>query len=95
MPKVLVDALAAGVPVIATDVGAVGALLGHGERGRLVPAADTRAMADAAAELLRDPAARRMLRERGLEWAEEHTAQAQAERLVERLRREFPELTWN
>ena len=94
VPKVLIEALAAGVPVVAADVGAVAEVLGHGDRGRLVPAADAAAMADAADQLLSDPHARQALRDRGLAWAAEHTAEAQAQRLVGWLQRELPQLPW-
>lgn len=94
VPKVLVDALACGLPVVAADVGAVGALLGHGERGLLVPIGDTSAMAQAMGALLGDPAVRTVMHARALAWAAEHTAEAQAERLIGRLQVEFPHLPW-
>ena len=54
-PIVVIEAMAAGVPVVATDVGAVHDLLtDHGE-GVLVPPGDSTAMATALAELADDP----------------------------------------
>ena len=92
IPKVLLDAMAAGVPVVASPVGRIPELLGGGLRGRLVPAADAPAIAAVVSELLADAGARQALRARGLEWAAAHTLDAQAERLVGWLRLRFPSL---
>jgi len=94
VPKVLVEAMAAGLPVIATDAGAVRGVLGDGERGRIVPTGDPRALAREIAGLLNDRRERAALRERALAWAADHTAEAQARRLVSRLRNLFPVLDW-
>jgi glycosyltransferase involved in cell wall biosynthesis len=93
-PKVLVEAMAAGLPIVAADAGAVGQLLGGGDRGRLVPAGDPHALAEAVRGLIGDPGARLALRERGLAWAADHTAEAQARRLVSWMRMHFPDLAW-
>ena len=72
---VLLDAMAAGVPIVATSVGAVPEVLEGGRCGRLVPYGDPRALAAALQELRRDAegtAARRLRafeRVRGLDWA--------------------------
>jgi glycosyltransferase involved in cell wall biosynthesis len=58
-PVALIEALAAGRPVVATRVGGTPDLLRNGERGRLVPAADPEALAEALLDTLRDlPGAR-------------------------------------
>jgi glycosyltransferase involved in cell wall biosynthesis len=94
VPKVLVEAMAAGVPIVAAEVGGVGRVLDGGRRGRLVPAGDAAALADAIGALLDDPQSRTEMRLRGLEWADEHTAEAQAARLVAWLKGQFPALPW-
>ena len=94
VPKVLVEAMAAGLPIVATDSGAVRSVLGSGERGQVVRSTNGGALAEAISRLLADPPQRRQLRQRGLEWAADHTAEAQAGRLVEWLRRRFVELDW-
>ena len=48
------EALACGVPVIASDVGGVPEVIDHGETGRLCPVGDVDAMAESAVELLRN-----------------------------------------
>ena len=51
---VALEAMACGVPVIATDVGGVPEVVTHGENGWLVPVGDHQAMAAHAVRLLRD-----------------------------------------
>ena len=94
VPKVLVEAMAAGLPIVATATGGVRDVLGNGERGRLVPPHDVDAIVAAARELLDDEWQRRFLRDRGLEWAGQHTVEAQADRLVNWMRDHFPQLPW-
>jgi len=53
----VLDAQAAGVPVVATGVGGVPEMIEDGVNGRLVPPRDPRALADAILETLADPAA--------------------------------------
>lgn len=55
LPRVLVEAMAAHVPVVATDVGGVGELVIDGETGVLVPPAAPDALADAIVAVLADP----------------------------------------
>jgi hypothetical protein len=93
-PKVVVEAMAAGLPIVASAVGSVAQVLGDGERGRLVPAGDPAALAAAIEALLDDNGARQELTERGLDWARQHTTEAQAARLVTWLRAQFPILPW-
>lgn len=52
----LVEAMAAGVPIVATDVGACREILGGGEAGLLVPPKDPRALAAAILAIKSDPA---------------------------------------
>ncbi len=57
MPISVLEAMAAGLPVVASDVGGVGELVRDGETGALVAAGDSAALADALARLASDPAA--------------------------------------
>jgi|GEM_PF-334149 len=61
MPNVVVEALASGLPVVATDVGNCRELLAGEPMARLVPRGDVRQMADALAGLLATPADRASL----------------------------------
>jgi len=56
MSNALLEYMAAGRPVVATDVGANAQLLKSGELGRLVPAGDDVALAEGILRLARDPA---------------------------------------
>ena len=53
-PVSILEAMAAGLPVVATDVGGVAEAVVHRETGFLVPAADPQALAGALAELVAD-----------------------------------------
>jgi glycosyltransferase involved in cell wall biosynthesis len=61
MPVVLVEAMAAGKPIIATRVGGVVDLVSDGLSGVLVPPADEGAFAAAVVDLARDPGRARAL----------------------------------
>jgi glycosyltransferase involved in cell wall biosynthesis len=83
LPVALVEAAAAGLPVIATDVSGSREVVVHGTTGLLVPPGDVGALADAIDALLADPrraaamgdAGRRRVRER-------FSAAGQAEQLA-------------
>jgi glycosyltransferase involved in cell wall biosynthesis len=80
---VIFEAYAAGLPIVATDVGGVSSALAGGDAGLLIPPASAPA-AVAALERLRDePDLRRRLIERGLELAAGDTMDAQLDRIVE------------
>ncbi len=55
----IIEALAAGRPVVATDVGGVPDVVDDGETGFLVRPGDTQAIAERLEMLARDPALRR------------------------------------
>lgn len=62
---VLVEAMAAGSPVVASDLTAFVRVLGSPPAGRLFTAGDSTALASAVGDLLEDPAARHTLGARG------------------------------
>jgi glycosyltransferase involved in cell wall biosynthesis len=63
LPVAVMEALAAGVPVVATDVGGLPEAITEGVSGRLVPVADPGRLAQAVVELADDPQQRRRLAE--------------------------------
>jgi colanic acid/amylovoran biosynthesis glycosyltransferase len=65
MPTVLVEALARGVPVIASDLVGIPELVRHGETGLLVPPDHPAALAAAITRLVGDPELARGLADRG------------------------------
>jgi glycosyltransferase involved in cell wall biosynthesis len=87
VPQVLVEALASGAPVVATDVGGIGAALEDGRAGLLVPPSDLRALVDAVLRLSDDEELRTQLAARGLELARDWTLEAEAARVAAFLQR--------
>ncbi len=65
-PIAVMEAMAAGLPVVATAVGGVPELVVHGETGLLAPAGDEQAFAGALAAVAGDPERRRELGAAGL-----------------------------
>jgi glycosyltransferase involved in cell wall biosynthesis len=61
MPTVIFEAMAAGIPVVATDVGAVREIFGTSSSGLLVPASDDDALAAALLRLVDDSALRKRI----------------------------------
>jgi len=67
LPVALLEAMAAGRPVVATRVAGSSEVIEDGVNGRLVPPADAAALAEAMAELLDDPEQAQALARRGQE----------------------------
>jgi colanic acid/amylovoran biosynthesis glycosyltransferase len=61
LPTVLVEAMALGIPVVATDVTGIPELVEPGRTGTLVPQGDSEALASALERLLEEPQAARAL----------------------------------
>lgn len=64
-PLAVVEAMLAGVPVVAADVGSVGEAVVDGETGLLAPAGDAQAFAERLRRLLSEPELARQLGENG------------------------------
>ncbi len=70
VPVALMEAMAAGVPVIASALSGIPELVRHRETGLLVPPADAPALVEAVLDVLHDPQATALLRSRGADLVE-------------------------
>jgi glycosyltransferase involved in cell wall biosynthesis len=70
LPKVLIEAAACGRPIVTTDVPGCREVVRHGENGLLVPARDSRSLADALRQLIENAPMRRVMGQRGREIVE-------------------------
>jgi glycosyltransferase involved in cell wall biosynthesis len=82
LPQVLTEAQAAGLPIVATDVGGVRAGLGGGAEALLVPPNDPEALAAAVARLASDGDLRADFRKRGFARSRSLTLERQAARVA-------------
>lgn len=62
-PVKIVEYMAAGLAIVASELGRISEMLGHGKEGLLVPPGETSALADALVELAEDSALRERLGE--------------------------------
>ena len=67
LPRVILEAMLLGKPVVATDIPGCRELVRHGETGYLVPHGDVAALADALSRLLENPELRTKFGQRGRE----------------------------
>jgi glycosyltransferase involved in cell wall biosynthesis len=89
LPQVLFEAEAAGLPIVATDVGGVAAALGRGARGLVVPPRDAESAADALERLADDEPLRERLITAGHEHIRTATMDAQLDRVAAFFREEL------
>ncbi len=82
MPNTLLEAMAVGLPCIATAVGGVPDIIRDGENGLLVPPADPVALGDAIRKLQSDAALRTRLSVAGRASAAQYTWEKLRERLI-------------
>jgi glycosyltransferase involved in cell wall biosynthesis len=88
LPITLIEAMAAGLPIVTTNSGSVSDLVGDGKEGFLVPVGDVAAFADRIERLVRDESLRRQLGKSGRVRVEnaftiEHTARGYEELLTD------------
>lgn len=92
-PKVILDAMAVGLPVLAAPVGPLGQLRG-GQMAAVVPD-DPVALADSIRRLVATPDRAKELRTAGRDLAAVHTRPAESARLVARWQATHPDLPWD
>ena len=84
MPLFILESLAAGTPIVATDVGSVSQMVQNGETGYLVPPRDPQRMAEAILRVLDDQVTYRHMSATCKSLAEKYT--------IESVSRQFGEL---
>lgn len=72
LSNVILESMAAGVPVVATGVGGTPELVKDGETGLLVPPGDEEKLVEALARLVRDPSLRTQYAVRSKQFARDH-----------------------
>lgn len=87
LPQVVLQAMAAGTPIVASDVGGVKAALDGGAAGLVVPPGDRSALVRAVEQTAEDAPARTRRVERGLELARGRTLEVESERVARFLAR--------
>lgn len=65
LPTVIMEAMAAGLPVVATDIPGTREMINDGVNGRLVPPGDSHALADAINEMIETPHIRQKIANAG------------------------------
>ena len=81
MGRVLVEAMAAGLPIVASSVGGIPDLVKDGKNGLLVPPADASALAKTISDLLSDKEKRNRMGEAGKKMCRQYSAEAMLEQI--------------
>jgi glycosyltransferase involved in cell wall biosynthesis len=89
MPLSILEAMASGLPVVATRVGDIPRVVEDGVTGILVPPREPEMLAEALATLLADPELRRRMGAAGRRRVEEHFTAARAVARIDELYRQL------
>ena len=81
MGRVLVEAMAAGKPIVASNVGGIPDLVQHDHNGLLVPPGDEKALAAGIKQLINDPEKAKMMGQRGRELCHQFSLEAMIEKI--------------
>ena len=81
MGRVLVEAMAAGKPVVASNVGGIPDLVKHNLNGLLVPPGDEKALATSIKQLINDPEKAKTMGQYGREFCDQFSMEAMVEKL--------------
>ena len=82
IPRVLLEAMASGLPVITTNVAGIASLITHERNGLLMGSGSSAAIVEAVERLVNDGALRQRLIANGYETARAHTSDRQAEQMM-------------
>lgn len=91
MGRVLVEAMAAGKPIVASNVGGIPDLVKHNDNGLLVPPGDENALSTAITQLINDPGKAKIMGQRG----RQRCRQFSVESMVEKIDALYKELSLN
>jgi glycosyltransferase involved in cell wall biosynthesis len=81
-PKVILEGMAYGIPVIATNVGAIPQIITDRENGLLVPPKQTEAIIATIRMLISDNQLRRSIIQKGFDYASEHTIEKETKKII-------------
>jgi len=81
MGRVLVEAMAAGKPIVASNVGGIPDLVQHEYNGLLVPPADEKALAAGIMQLINNPEKAKLMGQRGRERCHQFSVEAMTEKI--------------
>jgi glycosyltransferase involved in cell wall biosynthesis len=82
IPRVLLEAMAGGLPIVATRVAGIPSLVTHEQNGLLLDEPSPQAIAGAVARIVRDSSLRQRLIANGYQTARRHTLEQQAARMM-------------
>lgn len=82
-PRVITEAMASGIPIIATDIAGIPEQVNEGESGYLIPPGDPEALADRLNRLLSNPELRMKMGKRGSERAQCFSVEAMLDETAE------------
>lgn len=83
LPTVIMEAMAVGIPVIATDIPGSREMISHNKNGWLVPPADPSSLADAIIQLIEDPQLRLELGQAGKQTVTQYSIEGIAKTYIE------------
>lgn len=92
--KVLIEAMAAGLPIIATRVGGIPSIIEHRRTGLLVPPHSPEKIIEEIRNLMRDPVTWGRMAESALAVARFYTIEGQTKKMMEQLADDFFALGW-
>jgi len=81
MGRVLVEAMAAGKPIVASRVGGIPDLVKHNNNGLLVPPGDEKAMAQGIKKLIKNPKKAKAMGQRGRDLCDQFSIEAMVDKI--------------